>query len=278
MAKDKKEPEQGTTVATVNPENKSLATSAYAEDQGAGFEGMTADHFLMPFVGILQKMSPLMDTLPNAKAGNILNTATQDQFDGEKAGIVFIPVHTEHKFVEWIPRDAGGGFVQQFTPEAKEVAKAKAEAGTDYGKLVIGQNDLVETFYVYGIRLDEAGNTYPEVIPFSSTQIKPFKTWMTKARGIKLKDENDRPFPAPLFAHRYRLTTQLTKNTKGSWHVWNVNFDGPTAEAARLSGDSPLYKEVRELRKLVVEGRAKADFSKAEGLNTDPAPDPSDKF
>jgi len=276
MAKDKQK--ETTDVATVPQETKAVATSGYAEDSGAGFESMTADHFLMPFIGILQKMSPLMDTLAGAKAGNILNTATQDQFDGTK-GIAFIPVHTEHKFVEWIPRDNGGGYVGQFPPEAPEVAKAKAEAGTEFGKLVLGENDLVETFYCYGLRLDEDGSTYPEVIPFSSTQIKAFKTWMTKARGIKLRDDEGRQFPAPLFAHKYRLNTQLTQNTKGSWHVWTVAFDGPTAESARLPADSSLYKEVKELRKMVVEGRAKADFSKAEGLNADPdVVKPDDKF
>lgn len=279
MAKGKPQDpaEPGMGMEKVAPKSTAVAASSYAADAGAGFEEMDSSFFLMPFVGIIQKMSPQVDTL-GAKAGQIFNTATQDLYDGEgdSAGIVFIPVHTEHKFVEWVPREKGGGFVAAYKPDSAEVLKAKAEAGADFGKLSIGDNQLVETFYVYGIRLDSDGNTFPEVLAFSSTQIRAFKTWMTKARGIKLRDDQNRPFPAPLFAHRYRLTTQLQKNTKGTWHGWAVNWDGTDPISARIAADDPLYQEARKLRELVVSGTARADVQRAEPIDIEA--EDTDKF
>ncbi len=257
---------KGKEVAKVTEEPKAIQGSGYAADAGAGFEDTTSKDYALPFLGILQKGSPQVDPdqdayIEGAKAGQVFNTVTGDRYDGDK-GIIFIPVHHEHKYVEWIPRDLGGGFVGLHAPDSPEVLKAREDAGTDFGKLPFGDNQLAETFYMYGIRVDADGNTEQCVIAFASTQIRAYKAWMTKARGIKLRDDNDRPFPAPLFAHRYRLSTNLQENKKGKWHGWRIGFDGTSASEARIPVDDPLYEEAKGLRELVMSGLAKLDFDK----------------
>lgn len=265
MSKAKEAPiEPGTAVG--QPTAKTVAQ--YREDEGAGFEGMTQKDFLIPFVGVLQKMSPEVDAdadshIEGAKAGMFFNTSTLDLFDGEK-GIRFIPVHRDHKYVEWVPRESGGGFVATHEPESPEVNKAREEAGTDFGKLALGDNDLIETFYVFGLMVDDNDLTTPAVLAFKSTGIKSYRAWMTKARGIKLKDPTDgHSYIAPMFAHVYKLTTFLDENKKGKFHSIRVMFDGPNAEACRLPEDHPLYIEAKGVRELVVSGVAKVDMEKS---------------
>lgn len=269
-----KEKNPGTQIATTEAETTDVdlnSAKGYLADAGAGFEDTTAADYALPMLGILQKMSPQVDEdqdahIPGAKAGMVFNTVTQEMYDGER-GILFIPVHREHKFVEWVPREIGGGLVEVHAPDSPVVLKAKADSGSDFGKLSLGDNQLAETFYVYGLRVDEDGNTDQAVIPFASTQIRTYKAWMTKARGIKLRDpETNRPFPAPMFAHVYRLTTHLQENKKGKWHGWRVAFNGANAAEARLPLGSPLYDEAKALRDLVTRGLTKINIEQSQGL------------
>jgi hypothetical protein len=251
-------------------------TGGYEGDAGAGFEDTTAEDYALPMLGILQKMSPQVDKdqdahIAGAEAGMVFNTVTQDMYDGSK-GIQFIPVHREHKYVEWIPREAGGGLVAVHDPDSPSVLRAKQEAGGDrFAKLSVGNNQLAETFYVYGLLVDEDGSTTQVVIPFASTQIKAYKAWMTKARGIKIKNPDGRVFPAPMFAHVYQLTTHLQENNKGKWHGWRIGFKGGTATSARIGPEGdPLYDEARALREMVVRGVAKADIRSSQPLSETP--------
>lgn len=250
--------------------------SQYQADAGAGFEGTDASDFLIPFIGILQKGSPQVDDdsdtkIPGAKAGMIFNTATQDLYDGTE-GIRFIPAHRDHKFVEWIPRDNGGGFVGSHQPNDEAVMAAReaaiAERGNEFGGLKLGDNDLNETFYLFGILIDAEDNTMNVVIPFGSTQIKAYKTLMMKARGIKIRKADGTSEPAPLWAHRYKFTTFRQENAKGSWHGWRIQFDGATASEARIALDDPLYEEARLLHEAVSVGRAQADIKNQQPIET----------
>lgn len=255
----------------VKAQSTALSTDvgSYEGYADAGFEGTTAQDYKLGMIGILQKMSPQVDPdsgqqLPGARAGMIMNNVTLDLYEGADPGIVFIPVHRDHKYVEWRDREKGGGFVATHAPESPEVIKAKKDAGTEFGVLPFGQdNYLKETFYVYGLLLDENGFGTPAVIPFASTQIQAYKSWMTKARSLKAKRGDGEAFTLPLFAHRYRLRTQLQENNKGKFHGWQIGLDGATAEEARIPADSTLAREVAQLRDIIVSGAAQVDVGKA---------------
>lgn len=244
-----------------------------AEDIGAGFEDMTRDDFIPPFMSILQKNSPQVEEengayLEGAKAGMIFNSVSNELHDG-KTGIVFIPVHREHTYIEWIPRDQGGGFVAVFDPSSAEVQEAKA-ASTEFGKLKINDdNDLAETQTVYGLLVDEDGNYQHAVISFSSTQLKQYKKWMTMALSIQLQTENGQRVPAPLFAHRYRLKSRFQENKKGTWQGWEIGFDGKNAREARIEQDHYLYHEAKKFRQMVMAGTVKADMSRTQNVEAE---------
>lgn len=250
-----------TTDVAVKEQNTAMAEyGAYADYAGAGFENQTSDDYSIPFLQILQALSPQLQENDSLRQGMILNTVTGEVWDGKK-GIAFVPATTQHVYVEWKPRDAGGGFVGIHEVNSDLVNHAKA-ASAEYGKYSTPDgNELIETFYVYGIALDDDGNASEAVLAFSSTKIKKYKGWMTKAKTIQIPLPDGRRIPAPLFAHRYRLKTVSEKNNKGQFFNWDaIAFDGENAQQARLLPDDPLFQSAVNIKSLIEQGKARAAY------------------
>src|SRR5690606_39209842 len=116
-------------------------------------------------------LSPQVDEdgpayVQGAKKGMIINSVTEELYPGDP-GVLFLPVHREHRFVEWVPRDQGGGFVASHEPTDPMIIEARKGGG--FGKLESPEgNDIVETFYVFGLVVDEDGLGIPAVVSFSS--------------------------------------------------------------------------------------------------------------
>lgn len=262
--------ESKTTDVAVKEQNTAMAKyGAYADYAGAGFENQTRDDYSIPFLQILQALSPQLQENDSLRPGMILNTVTGDAWDGKK-GIAFVPATTQHVYVEWKPREAGGGFVGIHEVDSDLVNTAKA-VSSEYGKYsTLDGNELIETFYVYGIALDDDGNTSEAVLAFSSTKIKKYKGWMTKAKTIQIPLPDGRRIPAPLFAHRYRLKTVSEKNKKGQFFNWDsITFDGENAQQARLLPDDPLFQLAVNIKSMIEQGKARAAYESQAPGSTD---------
>lgn len=234
------------------------AVNDYGADAGTGFEGMSGSDLSIPFLSVLQSNSPQVeDENPKgSKPGMLINTVTGELIEGDK-GVPFLPVHKETSHVEWVPRDAGGGFVGLHDSNGETVKAAiAANGGNRIGKLRVGTNELIETHYVYGLILNEAGTETEGfgVISFTSTKIKPYKDWTTAMYTMK-----GRP---PIFANRAVIKTVKQKNEKGSFHnfkieplreTWIKSLINPVAEAALLA-------EAKAFRDMVTSGMARAAF------------------
>lgn len=243
--------------------------SAYA---GQGFESHTRDDYAVPFLGVLQSNSPLVETNASAKAGLLVNTVTQDLYDG-KEGIIFIPVDTKHTVIEWKPRNLGGGFVAEHTMDSALITKVKAEQEFGKWRTVKGDensNNLNETFSVYGIFVGPSGSPEQMIMSFSSTKIKTYKRWMTKARTVQVVLPDGRRINPPLFAHKYRVTSVSEKNAKGSYYNFNIDFDGGNAEKCRLPTNDPLFQAGVTFFELLKEGSIKAAYDTQAGVGSEP--------
>ncbi len=230
----------------------------YGDDAGAGFEGTTGDDLSVPFLGILQSNSPQVEDKDpaGAESGMLFNTVTRELVDSD-SGAAFIPCHKELAYVEWVPRNKGGGFVALHDPNGEVVAKAIEEnGGQKVGKLNVGENELIETHYVYGLLLNEEGTETQgfAVVSFTSTKIKPFRDWITAMYTLKGKP--------PMFANRARIKTIKQKNEHGTFYNFRIDpLEDTWAKSlinpAQLSG---LLQEARDFREMVTSGMAKAAF------------------
>lgn len=259
------------TKAVAKKEANAVATSGYdyGELAGSGFEGTKSSELSIPFITILQSNSPQVEDQDpeGAKAGMLFNTVTKELTDVD-GGINFLPVHKESAYVEWVPRTKGGGFVGMHDPEGEVVAKAiEANGGSRMGKLQVGDNDLVETYYVYGLILNKEGTESEgiAILSFKSTAIKPYRDWITSMRLLKGKP--------PLFANRATLKTTKQKNEKGTFYnfkispmreTWLSSLVNPESEGSLIEAALAFVEQIKD-------GLARADFSQERVAGTEPA-------
>lgn len=271
--------EETNTPATVPPTEETRASTAltvasdYAEDAGAGFEDVSSDELLIPFIRILQPLSSQCDEgsgsyIEGARPGMIITTATGELWSG-KTGFLYLPVRREHHYVEFVPREAGGGFVGIWSPADPRIAELKAQHGA-FGKLPLASgNELIETYSLYGLALPltDTGEVSADagviqgVIGFASTQIKAYKMITTRLMGLI-----GSPPKFPLFAHAWHIRTVSQKNRKGSYYGWSAGLLHGDPRRALLRTTDPLYLQARDFFHLLRSGAAKADFA-ASGAN-----------
>lgn len=231
-------------------------------DAGAGLEDVGRDEYAIPFLTVLDPKSRFVKPaaaggIPGANAGALFNTSTNEIFDGE-IGIDFIPVHRDHHFVEWIPKNedgSGGGFVGIRSPDDPLALELQAKHGK-FGKLPTSDgHELAETFYLYGLVVADGVGT-PVVIGFSSTQIKKYRNFMTRAMGIKYQGPSGMIVPA-LWAHVWRFGSMWEKKGKAyEGFGWRIALKKEPSIESRLKISDPLYVQARGLYEVIKSGRA----------------------
>ncbi len=249
--------------AVTKVEKNEVVAYDYGEDAGVGVDDIDRSEMAIPFIGILQSNSPEIQPikkggLEGAELGMLINTVTKEVVDGD-VGIPFVACFKTHEYIEWVPRDSGGGFVAVHAVGSEVVAEAIATAqkeNADFGKFTTkAGNDLVETYSLYGVLLDEDGEPNSvAVIAFTSTKIKKYKQLNTKLKSIK-----GRP---PIYSLSLIIKTVDEKNKKGDF----VNFDIVFAVEnnglkSKLSPTSEAFQAAKTLRESIIAGEARADHA-----------------
>ena len=245
--------------------NAELAKVDFGDHAGAGMENVGANDILIPFLGVIQALSPQIEKghaklIDGAEIGDLYNTVTNELF-GDGKMIHFVACCKETKFVEWIKRSEGGGLVGFHEPGSEFVNACKA-AAKDVFKLSTDEgHDLVETHYVYGMLINGAkGKTceQPLVISFSSSKIKVYKAQlMTRIRTVK--------GTPPMYGFRFAVTAVTEKNKQNQPYK-NFKID-PAGEDMMGSANLPgtdlegLLREGKALVEAVHVGSATADHT-----------------
>jgi hypothetical protein len=198
-----------------------LPASVYENTADVGFEDTTSDDYALPFLKLLQKMSPEVDPdsgqyLDGARPGMLLDSATGELMET----VNFIPCFYRRAIVEWRDRDSGGGFVAHHEPGYEQQFQRD-----DSGRWVTPDGTyLADTRYFFGLRVREDGLTFPDVLSFSSTQIKKARGWLTRLQGLKFKGGDGSIRTFPIFAHLWQISSVAEENEKGSWRGYKVDL------------------------------------------------------
>ncbi len=277
-----------TTAMTPPPETTAIASFDYGDDAGKGFENQTKADMSIPFINLLQALSPLVAT-EKAKPGQWVNTVTEQIWDREK-GFLFVAGGTRRAYTEWVPRNnpdgtpvqnqGGGGYRGEHAVESKIVADAIKQS-KKFGKFYTPDgNILSDTFYVYGAICGEDGTAQSmAVIPFTATKIKPYRTWMTRLRQLTLQDQygktildgDRKPLHPPLYAHLTRITSAQTQNSNKQMYYVPVITSGDQRGLIQslLPPTDERFQLAKECKLLFESGNAKVDYSKQGGGDDD---------
>lgn len=241
----------------------------YGDYAGAGLRDIDRSEMMIPFLRILQSNSPQVlppeqGGLAGARSGMLLNVATGELWDGAR-GLAFYPVERDHNYVKYTPRDAGGGF-QGIEAKDSELVLSLTKGKPTFGKLTLPDgNEMVETFYLYGVAVPEGGFPQRVMVGFASTQIKRYKAMLMRAAGLVYPGPNGREIRPPLWAHRWRLRSVPDQNKKGKFFSWAPELDAPEPRLALIGPKDPVFKLAADFSKLISEGKVTANYAAAAG-------------
>lgn len=206
-----------------------------SEDFDAGTSKASEDN-LVPIIYVLQKLSPQTDErnpkyVDGARPGDIwLRNAPNPIIKGDE-GMIFQPCYFSIDWIEWVPRERGGGFVARHgslpNPRQCPVNDAKQEMDVQNPSRIKytrpNGNEIIQTRNHIGYVLN-SGEPLPFVIPMTSTGHSISRSWMTLINSKQYV--GGRPVSpgrsAPSYAYLYRLRTRQRSNAMGTWYTWDI--------------------------------------------------------
>ncbi len=275
-------PKAASTELSVVNENKGAVTipgdflGSIAEFAEVSKSDFTAEDVITPSIRVLQGLSPQVKKasptyVTGAEEGMLFNTANNELYDGGK-GIVVIPCFFNREWVEWKPKNMGGGLVKKwgkdesfknegYTDEKGKWVKKSKEKGNE------GKNELeivnTANYCVLLINLVTM-SARPCMIRLSSTEFKKSRRWNSLIDSIEICDQAGKPLfkkdgsliqgnEIP-FWYMYHITTVPESNESGSWFGFRIEKYKPLHEMPNCQS---LMKQAVEFRKLGMEGSIK---------------------
>jgi hypothetical protein len=207
-----------------------VAINMFEADADKGSQNMTQDDLALPFLKVLGQLSPEINKrdgkyVEGAEPGMILNTVTNEIFDGAK-GMNVIPVYYERKLVEWQDRGESKGAPVAIHNAESDIMSQTTRDKSFKDRLSNG-NYIENTANHFVIVLGESPSS--ALISMKATQLKISRKWNSVMMGIKLQGKNGL-FTPPTYSHIYNLKTVQMSNDKGTWFGWDVSKVGPVED------------------------------------------------
>ena len=239
----------------------------FLADAGAGMESVGAQDLQIPFIGILQALSPQCKTreptyIEGAKDGMFFNNVTQEMYDGD-VGIFVIPVYYMRRYTQWKPRDDGGGLQHDY---GQDDSILQQTTKNDKMQDVLTNGDVIRTSGDHFVFLvdKETGSYERAVISMSSTQLKKSKRWNTMMKKLQVsRPDGKGVFTPASFYKVYHLTTVGESNKKGSWSGYSIAAD---ADTISLPNGIDIYRAAKEFCEAIKSGAVKVAPPQDDGL------------
>jgi hypothetical protein len=218
--------------------------------EGAAFD---SSEMQIPFVRLLQALSPQLNKkkaeyIEGASSGDAFNNVTNQYWDGE-AGLTVIPCFQTTKYLEFTPRDMGGGFRGEI-PSNSPLLQQTTRSGSK--EILPNGNELVKSDQHFCLIVEEYGSFQPVVVDMKSTQLKVSRRWKTQIAMQKVKHPTTGEMKTPpVFATMWKLRSVEESNDQGSWSNWAV-------EKVGLVEDRDLLMEAKSFRDSIMAGEVKA--------------------
>ena len=254
MSKITKKPaaDQGSQI--VNPRVTEVAVANELLDEmaaGAGNNDISMQDVALPYLLVLQSLSPQLKRsspkyIEGASEGDIYNTVTQEVISGED-GVDIVPAAFQRSWVEWKPRDIGGGWVASHNTDAILADCVRDDKGYDVHR--VSKNVIVPTYYYYVVLVRD-DKLEPAIVAMSRTQMKVGRRWNSLITSHMVRGPRGL-FNPPIYAQLFHLGTEPETNAKGEWAAWKVSPKG-------LVANQELYRYAKLLHESVKSNTVRA--------------------
>jgi len=234
----------------VEKANTELAVINYEAD-GQEATKFDQDDLTTPFLKVLQKGSPEVDKdsgdyVQGAEVGMIINTSSKAL---TTAPAVFIPCGYSRQFLEWVPREAGGGFKGEVSREF-----ALGLERDDRGRyLHPNGNHIMDTRVWYVLQVID-GDLQPAVLSLKSTAIKRSKELGDIISSIRLERADGSKFRPADYSHTYVMDVTHEQKDGDTWKLPKFGIGEQITDAA-------TYTAAKEFAEIVSRGGAKVDHA-----------------
>ena len=206
-----------------------LATNVFEADAGQGIANIKQEDLALPFLKVLGQLSPEVNKrdakhVEGATPGMIINTVTNELYDGEK-GIEVLPVYYKRQQIEWQDRGESKGAPVNIYDAGDDIPKTTRDKS--FKDRLANGNYLENTVSHFVVLLGKTPTT--ALISMKATQLKISRKWNSMMMGIKMQGKNGL-FTPPTYSHIYKLKTVQQSNDKGTWFGWDVSKVGPITD------------------------------------------------
>ena len=130
--------------------------------EGASFD---SSEMQIPFIRVLQALSPQLNKkkpeyIEGAEQGDMFNTVTNQFWSGEE-GIIVVPCYQSTKYLEFIPRDSGGGFQGELAANDPLLQQTQRSGAKE---ILPNGNELVKSDQNFCLVVDSDGSYQPAVV------------------------------------------------------------------------------------------------------------------
>ena len=160
-----------------------------------------------------------------------------------------MPCYQVTKYLEFVPRDQGGGFKGEIPANDPVLQRTSREGSKE---ILPHGNELVKSDQHYCLVVDADGGFQPAVIDMKSSQLKVSRRWKTQIAMQKIKHPKTGAMVTPaVYATMWRLSTTEESNDQGTWGNYQIAKEG-------LVSNRDLLMEAKAFRESIMAGEVKA--------------------
>lgn len=260
---------EGNVPAVIDPASNALTgpsedvLNLLEANANAGLENVQREDISIPFLGILQDLSPQVKRteaayIEGAQVGMFFDGSTKTPLDG-MTGILLIPILFDKVYNVWRNRKAGGGFKGSFKTriEAEKRIHELSTHSDPVKRIPAEQIDIVDTALHYVLyQVPSTGQWRRAVLSCKSTMLGPSRQWNLAMGSLELpRARGTGTFTPPSWGTIYHMTTRVKRDATNAWYVFDTNFVGLVTDNELLAKASALYKSLGS-------GEVKLDFNK----------------
>ena len=234
------------------------ALAAYSYDGADNAADLDKDSYAIPRLAIIEKMSPELEEgdeayIEGAKPGMIVNKVMGTLHTND-APLLVIPVYRRRVYLEWVPRNQGGGFVAEHNmADGAELMTTTTRNEKNVDILPGTGNELHNVLEFYVLTSADSGASWePAIISMSRTRMAEGKKWNMRIDNFMRNGQKITPL-----AQVYPLTTAKRDNPDGVSHVFKVGAAQFLPEAT--SEDAAVFAQAQSFLDAIRQGTAQVD-------------------